>query len=81
MLLTMAVRFLPNSPSDQEGVETALANETVDLICGLRWGPFRVRDAAGKEATVAGPPYNVEAGKTFIHLMDKVLIPAALIKA
>jgi len=61
-------------------VKTALTNETLDLISGGRWGDFRVKDVTGTKATVQGPPYNVRAGKTMIHFMDKVLIPAALAK-
>jgi hypothetical protein len=75
-----SVEYLPNSPASREGVETALANETLDLITGGRWGLFGVKDATGAKARVEGPPFNVRAGKTMIHFMDKVLIPAALLK-
>ena len=80
MLPAESVLHLPNSPASQEGVETALANATVDLITGGRWGSFEVKDATGAKATVTGPPFNVRAGQTMIHFMDKVLIPAALLK-
>jgi uncharacterized surface protein with fasciclin (FAS1) repeats len=62
--------------TDGQKIDTALAGSSVTV--SLTGGKVLIK-SAGDDATVVTP--DIKAGGSIVHVIDKVLLPASLVKA